>query len=184
MEFKMQNIAGLNGYIYPVLKGSNYYCVPTCLRMVMASMNYFVEDQEILKYFELYTNVDTNDENQYGIHINNGDLDNLFTRLNIPLTEKYIPISHIPDIQFTELICQLLKERNHVLCGYSYGFLFSKQELLKIGHVSIIANTNEKYVDIIDPGPDSFGIKQVKEDVLYDSIRYKGDGLWVLRAKI
>lgn len=180
VEKMNQSISSINGHIYPLIKGSNYYCVPTCLRMVMASMNFFFSEIEIMNYFHLHTADDTDNEKLFGICVKNGDLDYLFSRIDVPLTEEFIPISHIIDFQFTDVIHQLLIEGKHIICGYSYGLLYKKPELKEIGHVSIIIDNDEKYITIINPGPENFGINRVKEDDLYDAIRTRSDGLWVL----
>lgn len=180
MGYYRQYVVGLNGHKYPIIRGLNYYCVPTCLQMVCASMGVYVNNDDISRNFKIQTSSDTDDKNKYGICLNNGDLNNLFYKLGIPLTEKYTPISHVPDFEFVDIIQQVLNNGAHIICGYSYGMLYNKEDLYSIGHASIVIDADDRNVTIIDPGPSYHGVKIVKEDSLYNAIRRKQDGLWVL----
>lgn len=44
MEYLNESVSGMNGYEYPVVKGTDYYCVPNCIKMVLSSIcfHYYV----------------------------------------------------------------------------------------------------------------------------------------------
>ena len=173
----------MNGFVYPIIRGDNYYCVPTCIEMTILSMGYNIHLDEILPYFQIITDGDTSVDNELGVHLNHGDLDNMFSELNIPLYEQYIPINQIAEYRFADFINGLLNSKAHVLCGYSFGSLFRDESLRDIGHASIILSVDGDYAKILNPGPKFVGINEVREDDLYTAIRCRQGGLWVLRPK-
>ena len=183
MEEVVKFARGSNGYDYPYITGDNYFCVPTCLEMTAISMGYRVDSDKIRSYFPIITQDETDVDNELGVHLSDGDLDKIFTEFQIPLFEQYIPINHIAEFQFTDLIVSLLESNAHILCGYSFGYLFHDNSLLNIGHASIILSVDGDYVKILNPGPKFAGINKVREDDLYSAIRYKQGGLWVLKSK-
>lgn len=176
-------IFGENGYEYPVIQEKNYYCVPSCLKMVLSSMGFHYSIEELASNFTIVTVDETTIDSELGIHIKNGDLNRLFNKINVPLWEEYIPINQISEFVFSDLIHNLLLQKAHIVCGYSYGLLFRDSSLLDIGHVSIILSSNSENVHILNPGPKFAGVNKVNEYDLYCAIRRKNDGLWVLKEK-
>lgn len=181
MEDFVKTAWGMNGYRYPLITGLDYHCVPTCLEMIVKSMGYQISGRQLASYFHIVTNEESVDDNDLGVHIVNGELDKLFADLCIPVSEQYIPISQIAEFEFTDIISKHLSEQAHIICGYSYGLLFREQLLEDIGHVSIILSAEEENVKILNPGPKNAGVNLVREDDLYQSIRRKRDGLWILK---
>ncbi len=182
MEELVKTVQGKNGYHYPIVQGADYFCVPTCLEMIVKSMGYQIDGRRIASYFHIVTNGEAATDNDLGVHIINGELDRIFSDLHFPITEQYIPISQISEFEFTDIIRKHLIERSHIICGYSYGLLFREPLLEDIGHVSIILSA-EKNVEILNPGPKYAGVNNVREDDLFQAIRRKHDGLWILRKK-
>lgn len=183
MEYLNESVPGMNGYEYPVVKGKDYYCVPNCIKMVLSSIGFHYSVEELASHFTIVTSCETTTDSELGIHINNGDLDRLFDKLDVPLYEEYMPINQIPEFEFPELIYNLLLQKAHIICGYSFGLLFNENALLDIGHVSIILSSTSECINILNPGPKFAGVNTVNEYDLYCAIRCKHDGLWILKMR-
>lgn len=170
-----------NNYIYPIIKGKNYYCVPTCLEMVIKSMGYEVSSAQIAELFSIITSAEAKTDNDIGVHLIDTSLDIVFLHFNIPLSEKYIAINTIEEDFFIDFIINELQKGSHILCGYSYGILFNDTKLINIGHFSIIVSANNDKIKMINPGPQNFGVNEVKDYELYRAIHKKSAGLWILK---
>ena len=137
---------------------------------------------KIASYFQIITPGESDSDNDFGIHLSENSFSNILISLQIPLSEEYISISHTyPDL-FEETLTNLLQQKVHILCGYSYGSLFNDPSLEDIGHASIISCTKGGRIGIINPGPDNYGLNYVDDYALYQAIRYKHAGLWIFRV--
>lgn len=183
MEKITKTAHGMNGYVYPFILGENYYCIPTCIEMIISSMGYTIDTEALRTHFQIITSNDTNQDHELGVQLTDGDLDALFSTLHIPMYEQFIPINKIAEYQFEYLLKELLDSGAHILCGYSYGCLFGDDRLRDIGHASILLSIHNSFVQILNPGPKNAGINTVREDDLYAAIRYRHGGLWVLSPK-
>lgn len=183
MDYMSGYVTAGNGYEYPLIHGENYYCVPACIKIVLSSLGYYHSVKELSSHFTIVTSSKTTADHELGIHVKNGDLDKLFNKLNVPLYEEYIPINQVPEFKFMEFIQELLQQKAHIICGYSFGMLFNENSSFDVGHASIIISSTSKYINILNPGPKFAGINMVNEYDLYCAIRHKQDGLWIFRTK-
>jgi hypothetical protein len=122
----------------------------------------------------------TNDEDKWGIVIDKDTINNFFKKKNLPLIETYISISEIAEYNFYDILNTAILNNNHVIFGYDYNLLF-KNIKSKIGHVSLISRViSDSIIEIYNPGPENWGLKQFKLDDLYYAIKAKNDGLWII----
>lgn len=170
-----------NEFTYPIIKGEQFFCVPTCLKMIFDSMGFSYSVDKIASYFQIITPQEACSDNDIGIHLDKNSFSDILSRLQIPLSVEYIAINYVNPDLFEEKLADLLQQKVHILCGYSYGSLFNNPSLLDIGHVSIVSCTKKCTVGIINPGPDNYGLNYVDEYALYQAIRYKYSGLWIFR---
>lgn len=170
-----------NGYAYPIIKGEPYCCVPTCLKMIFDSMGFFYSVDQIASYFQIITPPEADCDSDIGIHLGTNPFSDILTSLQIPLTEEYISINYIHPDLFEDKLTDLLQEKVHILCGYSYGSLFDNPSLKDIGHVSIVSCTKGNSIGILNPGPANYGLNYVDDYALYQAIRYFHAGLWIFR---
>lgn len=170
----------------------DFMCVPSILLTVIKQHTKTPPTQEEIVNFlgiwlpeeyqlsPLITNRHTTqDKNEYGIRVTSPQINKLFAHLAIPLVESYIPINHLLDWEFEECIEDNIRKSNHVICGYSYQYLFH-QTPSPIGHVSLITAINDGEISLLNPDPESSGINKVRASDLYNSIKHKKDGLWII----
>ena len=178
----MSEIIIQSKYKYKLILSENYLCVPYTLKMVIdAAIGNEISVEKIISFFRIIRPSDTEDINQYGAIIKNGDINALFNSLSIPLREEYIPINTISEDSFAEIIIEQMSKGNHLIFGYSYGYLYDEEEYLKLGHVSIISEINSDTIKLLNPGPNNAGSAQFSTDKIYTAIRMKKDGLWVIK---
>lgn len=116
---------------------------------------------------------------EYGVHIDVNRIKDYFEEKQISLKVDYIEISKIKEDFFQERIQEYIQQNKTLICSYSYGYLYGREELIQVGHVSQILSTSEMDIDIYDPGPDGVGKKKVNEFLLYDAIQYKNGGIYI-----
>lgn len=170
---------GDNGYTYPLIKGADLYCVPTCLEIILQSMGYNIPIDQISKWFDIVTAENAKSDIDIGIHLVESSFNRIFEHYHIPLKEKYIFINTIEEDFFVDFIHKELLNGSHILCGYSYGSLFDESELMNLGHFSIIVGSDHDTVKMVNPGPKHYGINELTDFKVYRAIRQKSAGLWI-----
>lgn len=145
-------------------------------------MGFYYTVDKIASYFQIITPREACSDNDIGIHLSENSFSDILISLQIPLSEEYISINYINPDLFEETLADLLQQKVHILCGYSYGSLFNNPSLKDIGHVSIVSCTKGCSVGIINPGPENYGLNHVDGYALYQAIRYKHAGLWIFRS--
>ena len=177
---------------YTLVVAKPFLCVGAVLQMILAEIGYNKYDQEdLIDFFDLWlpenhykyhSNANLSDESRdWGVHLKYDTINNLFNHLKIPLTEKYYPVDTVEDWNMADLIADNMVRGHHLICGYVYGSLFNKPDN-KAGHVSLINGIFEdKKINVIDPGPDDPGEKEVDFIKLYKAMKEKKDGLWVIK---
>jgi len=50
------------------------------------------------------------------------------------------------------------------------------------GHVGIFLKLEGDNLLFLDPGPRNYGVRKVKIDDLYNAIKNKSDGLWIIKS--
>lgn len=122
-----------------------------------------------------------NNDNDYGVHLNETILNNYFEKKNISIRATYFHINPFEDLELDEYDNSELRRGKHIIYTYSYGDLFHENDKLEIGHVALlweVASENELL--IYDPGPRNAGIKKVNRHNMYDAMRYRHGGIYVL----
>lgn len=173
-------------------------CVPAVLLTIFRSEDLDQGQRrlsDIANYFGLYVPAEyTNDEienlihsknpNDWGTKIHNNELNNYFREYNIPLREKYVSIQTIAEWTFTDVIKEYLSRGAHIICGYNSKYIKLNEVSFTGGHVSIILSASCDEIEILDPGPYDYGVKLIQSEKLYDAIRMKQDGLWIVERTI
>ncbi len=171
-------------YNYRPIISKDYLCVPYALKIIIdASLGEEIEIELVSNFFNVYRPKDTNDMNKFGAIINKDDVNSMFNELGLPLKEKYIPINSIAEYEFCDVVAECLKNGDHVIFGYSYGYLYGIDKYAQLGHVSIITEINGEMITILNPGPDNYGYHTFKYDDVYSAIRKKRDGIWIIKPR-
>lgn len=101
---------------------------------------------------------------------------NDFFKVNcIPLELSFIKSNYINEMDFIDFINT--KKRNaYIVFAFCYGILYNITEKNDIGHVSLLDTVyeNKDLIKIYDPGPSDPGIKLVKSDDMFQSMRRRG----------
>jgi hypothetical protein len=172
-------------------KAEPFLCVAALLQhIVHHELGREIKQYEIADYFgvnvpfgyigQINAFNETDDPNKWGITVNNNALNAFFKSFNIPLVEKYFPISGYTDWSFEDFLLKEINSENYIVCGFDYGFLFEGHNANNIGHVCLIltVDKSENTVQIFDPGPEQFGVKWVTAFELFCAIHKKHDGVW------
>jgi hypothetical protein len=121
------------------------------------------------------------EKKKWGILLEEESINSFFKKRNLPFVEMYIPINIITEYNFFNILSTAISNNNHIIFGYDYTMLY---EGIKgdIGHVSIVNHiTSKDIIEIIDPGPKNYGVKQISIYELYCSIKSWNDGLWIIK---
>jgi hypothetical protein len=130
-------------------------------------------------------NIKKTDQNSnIGVIVTGNEINDLFEHFDIPLKETYKSAYRIYPDDFGLLVKKELLQNKSIICGFSYGYLYDKNNF-DIGHVSIITNISDDYSSmfLLDPGPDDCGLKEVETNKLFSAIRLKRNGIWVISQK-
>lgn len=170
---------GDNNYLYPIIKGEDLYCVPTCLKMLFAASGYDIDLNVLKKLFTVISPQKAKSMLEVGIHIKHDTFSKIFAKLNIPLMDTYLPVTHIDKDFLVDIIEQELQQKKHIMCGYSFGALFGDDNKCDLGHVSLILGVENSMIKILNPGPKYYGINRVNDIELYRAMSKKNSGLWI-----
>jgi hypothetical protein len=95
--------------------------------------------------------------------------------------EEYISIREIADYSF-ELTLRSISFEFDVVFGFDYGRLYNIADFYSVGHVGIFLKLEGDNLLYLDPGPRNHGVRKVKIDDLYNAIKNKSDGLWIIKS--
>ena len=180
---------------YIPIKGDDFFCVPVSLYIIIKSEGFFLPLEEIVSKFKYYFPNDfippynienyecTSEKKRWGVCLEEESINLFFKKMNLPFVEMYISINTIAEYNFFELLSSAKFNNNHIIFGYDYTRLY---EGIKgdIGHVSIVNQIiSENVIEILNPGPKNYGIKQIPMYDVYCSIKSWNDGLWIIRRK-
>jgi len=180
---------------YNPTKGEDFFCVPTVLYMILESEGIALSLDEIISDFKYNLPNDyvishniknyeyTTDEKKWGILMDRNNINDFFQNRNLPFVEMYIPINTIAEYNFYEILNTAESNNNHIIFGYDYKRLYENTKS-EIGHVSLVSRViSDEVIEIIDPGPKNWGVKQVALYDMYSAIKAWNDGLWVIQRK-
>ncbi len=195
MNYKNQ--PNLNSRSYEIIVSKPFLCAAACaVSVIKNAIDVDITQDEIAEFYgvnhppglelEIKNTKVTSETWNQGIIFDKEGLNKFFKYKNLPLTEKYIPISTISDeFELEDQILTNFSQHRHIIFGYSYGVLSMDDNKYDVGHVSIVTGvSNGSYITILDPGPDGNGLKNIPIDYLYSAIRYKKDGLWVISTTL
>lgn len=99
----------------------------------------------------------SNNDNEYGVHLNEKILNEFFEKKNINIRATYFHINPFEDLEIDEY------------------------DKLDIGHVALLWDVvSENELLIYDSGPRNAGIKKVNRHNMYDAMRCRHSGIYVL----
>lgn len=123
----------------------------------------------------------SNNDNEYGVHLNEKILNEFFEKKNINIRATYFHINPFEDLEIDEYDKLELREGKYIIYTYSYGDLFRESDKLDIGHVALLWDVvSENELLIYNPGPRNAGIKKVNRHNMYDAMRCRHSGIYVL----
>lgn len=176
-----------------------YQCVPAVLSIIFEELvKVKIPTSEIASHFtinvsksffekaNLIGNIkyQISEPKDFGIVLNRDSINNLLRSLNLPLKEIYIPYTYLDELSFSDLLGDYLAKGNGIVVGYDYGLLNNGIKN-QVGHASLISKViNWNLVELYDPGPEEYGYKDVKVDDLFEAIKAKEDGVWIISKTI
>jgi hypothetical protein len=179
---------------YTLIKADDFCCVGAVLETVLIRNNYTLYNQyDIINEFgltipeEAITSEKINkisysaDPNDWGVKFRCDSLNNFFNDKGIRLEEKYISICELDDYRF-ELTLRSISPEFDVVFGFDYGRLYDIPDCYRVGHTGIFLNVESDNLMYLDPGPGNYGVHNVKIDDLYNAIKSKSNGLWIIKA--
>jgi hypothetical protein len=182
---------------YNYLVAENFLCVPTLLKIVIDSYGYsMIQISDIANYFgitlpEEYKLEDSNIVNvrysneivNFGIHIGMQDINALFKHFILSLKETYVSVFNYNEYSFLDYISELSQNNDvHVIFGLDFGVLVKDPNRENYGHVCLLIDVRDENVIIYNPGPYLSGEMTVNYLDLFDSIRRKRDGIWIIAS--
>ena len=82
------------------------------------------------------------------------------------------------EVTFEETIGDELLAGNYLLVTFSYGNLCREHDLDDVGHSGLVLGINGDYIQMYDPGPRAYGVKNIRLFNLFDAIRKKQGGMY------
>jgi hypothetical protein len=179
---------------YTNIIADDFCCVGAVLETVLIRNNYTNYSQYAIinefgltipktaKVSEKINNITYSDEPiDWGVKLEYDSLNNFFNNEGIRLVLEYISIREIADYSF-ELTLRSISFEFDVIFGFDYGRLYNIPDSYCVGHVGIFLKLEGDNLLYLDPGPRNYGVRKVKIDDLYNAIKNKSDGLWIIRS--
>jgi hypothetical protein len=178
---------------YTLIKADDYCCVGAVLETVLIRNNYTNYTQyDIINEFGLTIPEKANvsekinkikysaDPNDWGVKFRHDSLNNFFGNKGIRLAEEYISICELDDYRF-ELALRSISSEFDVVFGFDYGRLYNIPDCFCVGHTGIFLKLESDNLIYLDPGPTNYGVRSAKIDDLYNAIKSKSNGLWIIK---
>jgi hypothetical protein len=178
---------------YTLIKADDYCCVGAVLETILIRNNYTNYNQydiinefgltipEKAKVSEKINKITYSDDpNDWGVKFKCDSLNKFFTNKGIRLAEDYISICELADYKFESTLRSISSESD-VVFGFDYGRLYDIPDCHCVGHTGIFLELESDNLIYLDPGPCNYGVCKVKIDDLYNAIRSKSNGLWIIK---
>jgi hypothetical protein len=178
---------------YLNIKADDFCCVGAVMETILIRNNYTGYNQySIINEFgltipksakvsdKIYNISYSADPIDWGVKLDRNSLNNFFNNKGIKLVEDYISVREIDDYKL-ELTLRSISDDSDVVFGFDYGRLFNIPACFHYGHVGIFLKLEGDNVFYLDPGPRNYGVREVKIEDLYDSIKSKCDGLRIIK---
>lgn len=171
----------------------NYLCFLALLEMIIGDATLSnVTQQEIAEELgvvvpygyetDIKNKKYSNIENDYGVNVSEEAVQNLFVKMKLNLSIKYIDGVRLNEIDLDCKLTRYIKERKYIIFAFSYGALYDKKEHINLGHTVLLENlVDDNIIQIYDPGPDASGQKRINIFKMYDAMKVKG-GLYIISA--
>jgi hypothetical protein len=179
---------------YTNIKADNFCCIGAVLEVILIRNNYKKYSQyDIINVFgltipktakvsEKIRNITYSDNpNDWGVKLEYDSLNTFFKNEGINLVKEYISIREIANYSF-ELTLKSVSDEFDVVFGFDYGRLNNIPESYSIGHVGLFLKLEGENLLYFDPGPRNYGVRKVNIDDLYNAIKNKSDGLWIIKS--
>lgn len=179
---------------YINIKADDFCCIGAVLETILIRNNYTNYSQYAIinefgltiprtaKVSEKINNIAYSDDPiDWGVKLEYDSLNNFFKKEGIRLVEEYISIREIADYSFG-LTLRSISFEFDVVFGFDYGKLYNIPDSYSVGHVGIFLKLEGDNLLYLDPGPRNYGLLKVKIDDLYNAIKNKSDGLWIIKS--
>jgi len=179
---------------YTKIVADDYCCFGAVLEAILIRNNYRNYSQyDIINEFgitipktakvsEKINNISYSDNpNDWGVKLEYDSLNNFFKKEGINLFEEYISIKEIADNSF-ELTLESISDEFDVVFGFNYKRLNNIPDSYCTGHVGLLLKLKGDNLLYLDPGPRNYGVHKVNIDDLYNAIKNKSDGLWIIKS--
>lgn len=118
---------------------------------------------------------------EHGVHITESALNDFFCKEKINLHAKYLQVNPYEELFIDEYENKNLRLNKYIIYTYSYGYLFHFPDAFDVGHVALLQDViSDHELLIYDPGPKNSGLKNVNRHEMYDAIRYRHGGVYLL----
>lgn len=173
------------------IEAQPYLCLGAVLETVLINREiYSLNQKDIGEYFSVHSPQNSDNEiknivfsnniKDYGIKLGKEGLNPIFNKYNINLKETFISIMSMDLMDFENKIHFELENNSDIIFGYNFGYLFNEPHNQEVGHVSLITSFTNNMIQIFNPGPRKYGLIEFRSINLYDAIRNRVDGLWII----
>jgi len=175
-----------------LVRAENYLCFFALLEMIMSDIGVSDMNQfSIADFFEVvyppgHSRTTKNyrfsdDSRQLGAHIDAIVLNDFFKANEIHCSCTHIPANHICEFTFDDMLSGIVKAGNYAIVAFSYGALNNDSETYEIGHVGLVQRIlSPDAVEVYDPGPKGDGHKIVSILSLFDAMRCRNGGIYLI----
>lgn len=115
---------------------------------------------------------------EFGAHLDLMSMNKFLNQSGSGYQCKYFPWNYMTEITFEETIGDELLAGNYLLVTFSYGNLYKEHDLDDIGHSGLVLGIDGDYIQMYDPGPRAYGVKNIRFFNLFDAIRKKQGGMY------
>ncbi len=155
-------------------------CVAACLAMVAQAVG--LEDFSQARFAQILpppvpepASTPEGDFSGYGVHLKAESLGDYFRAGQVPLTDSFIPIEFVSEIDFADTLDAALSHFDGVAVGFDASLVYPTRP--NYGHFALVGDLRRSSVLLVDPGPATAGLHSVNVDTLLAAIRRKAYGI-------
>lgn len=170
----------------------NYLCLLALLEMVIEDIvgKSFINQDYLAEYFGITIPPDcdiniknihySNNERDFGVHINENSLNDFFVNIGIPIQAEYIEVNEFEENLIDDVNYEFLRKDKYIIYTFSYGALYNERTTYLFGHVALLDKViSNDWLQVYDPGPKGSGHKMVNRHNMYDAMRHIRGGIYI-----
>lgn len=185
---------------YEIIRSAPYCCVCAVLESIIKRHGYDISQFDIANYIGLVCspsdmaiipheihNIQISDNpKDWGVHLRNNTINNLFKHYNIPLKETFFLENQFDEFNLDSFF-ESVSDNYDIMMFISHGALYNIKDNLDIGHCIIYICKQDDNIQYLDPGPANLGVNTRDLYDIYLSIKKRarlGGGLSIISSNI